>query len=243
MKSAAHVGYFAQPRCGTWLYALGCHSLSGTPHLHPINPSQRRVPIFCGWNPETAWWRTPKCRLGCSVVNRGLGRLHFCLQPPLGGVDNPPLKIGEYLWSSSCLYPSPVPPTASLPLALQHRHLILFVFAWCAPFPRMVNTKAHAIVWLSYRSNLLSSTWRSHRQSNKMNCVVHEAMWYTEDRQTKPVGFVRTKENKLQPHISKKKKVGHIHCCALSDAAQGGNTQSCLMCVIKLIALNLKYIT
>jgi TBCC domain-containing protein 1 len=44
-----------------------------------------------------------------------LERLHFCLQPPSGGgVDDPPLKIGEYLWSS--LYSSPAPPTASLPI-------------------------------------------------------------------------------------------------------------------------------
>ena len=44
-----------------------------------------------------------------------LERLHFFLQPPSGGgVDDPPLKIGEFLWSS--LYSSPTPPTATIPI-------------------------------------------------------------------------------------------------------------------------------
>ena len=44
-----------------------------------------------------------------------LERLHFWLQPPSGGgVDESPLKIGEYLWSS--LYTSPPPPTATIPI-------------------------------------------------------------------------------------------------------------------------------
>jgi hypothetical protein len=42
-------------------------------------------------------------------------RLHFWLQPASGGgVDDPPLKIGEYLWSS--LYSAPVPPMATIPI-------------------------------------------------------------------------------------------------------------------------------
>lgn len=44
-----------------------------------------------------------------------LERLHFWLQPPSGGgVDDSPLKIGEYLWAS--LYASSVPPTATIPI-------------------------------------------------------------------------------------------------------------------------------
>jgi len=44
-----------------------------------------------------------------------LERLNFWLQPPSGGgVDDPPLKIGEYLWSS--LYSTPAPPTATIPI-------------------------------------------------------------------------------------------------------------------------------
>ena len=44
-----------------------------------------------------------------------LERLNFWLQPPSGGgVDDSPLKIGEYLWSS--LYASPAPPTATIPI-------------------------------------------------------------------------------------------------------------------------------
>ena len=44
-----------------------------------------------------------------------LERLHFWLQPASGGgVDDPPLKIGEYLWSS--LYSTTVPPTATIPI-------------------------------------------------------------------------------------------------------------------------------
>jgi TBCC domain-containing protein 1 len=44
-----------------------------------------------------------------------LERLHFWLQPASGGgVDDPPLKIGEFLWSS--LYSTTVPPTATIPI-------------------------------------------------------------------------------------------------------------------------------
>jgi len=44
-----------------------------------------------------------------------LERLHFLLQPQHGGgIDDPPLRIGEFLWSS--LYGSAVPPTASIPI-------------------------------------------------------------------------------------------------------------------------------
>ena len=53
--------------------------------------------------------------LGVRLTMEDLERLHFWLQPPSGGgVDDPPVKIGEYLWSS--LYSSPAPPTASIPL-------------------------------------------------------------------------------------------------------------------------------
>ena len=44
-----------------------------------------------------------------------LERLHFWLQPPSGGgVDDSPLKVGEFLWYS--LYSSPPPPTATIPI-------------------------------------------------------------------------------------------------------------------------------
>ena len=44
-----------------------------------------------------------------------LERLNFWLQPPSGGgVDDLPLRIGDYLWSS--LYSSPAPPTATIPI-------------------------------------------------------------------------------------------------------------------------------
>ena len=53
--------------------------------------------------------------LNVKLTMEDLERLHFCLQPPSGGgVDEPPLKIGEYLWSS--LYASPAPPTATIPI-------------------------------------------------------------------------------------------------------------------------------
>jgi TBCC domain-containing protein 1 len=53
--------------------------------------------------------------LSIRLTMEDLERLHFWLQPPSGGgVDDPPLKIGEYLWSS--LYSSPAPPTATLPI-------------------------------------------------------------------------------------------------------------------------------
>lgn len=51
-----------------------------------------------------------------------LERLHFWLQPPSGGaVDDPPIKIGEYLWTS--LYSSTAPPTATIPIADVEREI------------------------------------------------------------------------------------------------------------------------
>jgi hypothetical protein len=51
-----------------------------------------------------------------------LERLHFWLQPPSGGgVDDPPLSIGEYIWSS--LYSSPAPPTATIPIGDVEREI------------------------------------------------------------------------------------------------------------------------
>ena len=51
-----------------------------------------------------------------------LERLHFWLQPPSGGgVDDPPLKIGDFLWYS--LYSSPPPPTATIPLGEVEREI------------------------------------------------------------------------------------------------------------------------
>lgn len=51
-----------------------------------------------------------------------LERLHFWLQPPSGGsVDDPPIKIGEYLWST--LYSSMPPPTATIPIGDVEREI------------------------------------------------------------------------------------------------------------------------
>ena len=60
--------------------------------------------------------------LSVRLTMEDLERLHFWLQPPSGGgVDDPPLKIGENLWSS--LYASPAPPTASIPIGDVEREL------------------------------------------------------------------------------------------------------------------------
>jgi Tubulin binding cofactor C len=51
-----------------------------------------------------------------------LEKLDLILQPPAGGgVDEPPLKLGEYLWKS--LYDEPPPPTASILLGDVEREI------------------------------------------------------------------------------------------------------------------------
>ena len=51
-----------------------------------------------------------------------LERLDLIFQPPAGGgIDDPPLKIGEFLWQS--MYQDPPPPTASIPLGDVEREL------------------------------------------------------------------------------------------------------------------------
>ena len=51
--------------------------------------------------------------LNVRLTMEDLERLNLWLQPPSGGgIDDPPLKIGDYLWSS--LYSSTAPPTATI---------------------------------------------------------------------------------------------------------------------------------
>ena len=51
-----------------------------------------------------------------------LERLDLVFQPPAGGgIDDPPLKIGEFLWQS--MYQDPPPPMASIPLGDVEREL------------------------------------------------------------------------------------------------------------------------
>jgi len=51
-----------------------------------------------------------------------LERLHFWLQPPSGGgVDDPPIKMGEFIWNH--LYSSPPPEDATIPLGEVEREV------------------------------------------------------------------------------------------------------------------------
>ena len=60
--------------------------------------------------------------LSVRLTMEDLERLHFLFQPPGGGgIDEPPLKIGDFLWAS--LYGSAVPPTASIPIGDVEREI------------------------------------------------------------------------------------------------------------------------
>lgn len=62
--------------------------------------------------------------VGASVqlTMEDLERLHLVLQPPQGGgIDDPPLKIGEFIFQS--LYRTVPPPTASLPIGEVEREI------------------------------------------------------------------------------------------------------------------------
>lgn len=53
--------------------------------------------------------------LNVNLTLDDIEKLEFILQAPHGGhIDDPPLKLGEYIWNS--LYEQPPPPTASIPL-------------------------------------------------------------------------------------------------------------------------------
>jgi len=97
-----------------------CMHLAAIPSPAPTPPSERtRRPT---WKRHSAdeirrQHDDEHGNVGLSVrLNmEDLERLHFLLQPQAGGgIDDPPLKIGDYLWS--CLYGSAVPPTASIPI-------------------------------------------------------------------------------------------------------------------------------
>lgn len=60
--------------------------------------------------------------LSVRLTMEDLERLHFLLQPQAGGgIEDAPLRIGDFLWSS--IYGSPVPPTASIPLGDVEREI------------------------------------------------------------------------------------------------------------------------
>jgi len=60
--------------------------------------------------------------LSVRLTMEDLERLHFLLQPQRGGgMEEPPLRIGDFLWGS--LYGSPVPPTASIPIGDVEREI------------------------------------------------------------------------------------------------------------------------
>mmetsp|Transcript_6425 Transcript_6425/g.18952 ORF Transcript_6425/g.18952 Transcript_6425/m.18952 type:complete len:805 (+) Transcript_6425:122-2536(+) len=60
--------------------------------------------------------------LNIKLTMDDLERLHFTMRPPSGGgIDDPPLQIGEFLWNN--LYATAPPPTATIPLRDVEREL------------------------------------------------------------------------------------------------------------------------
>lgn len=60
--------------------------------------------------------------LSVRLTMEDLERLDLVLQPLAGGgIDDPPLRMGEFLWK--CLYHDPPPPTASIPLGDVEREI------------------------------------------------------------------------------------------------------------------------
>ena len=60
--------------------------------------------------------------LNVHLTMEDLERLHFWLQPPSGGgVDDPPIKMGDFLWNA--LYSSPPPADATIPLGEVEREV------------------------------------------------------------------------------------------------------------------------
>ena len=60
--------------------------------------------------------------LSVRLTMEDLERLDLVLQPPSGGgIDDVPIKMGEFLWQ--CLYHDPPPPTASIPLGDVEREI------------------------------------------------------------------------------------------------------------------------
>ena len=96
-----------------------CMHLAAIPSTAPLPPEKIR---------RNAWFRYSadeirrehdgehgNVGLDVRLTMEDLERLNLWLQPPSGGgIDDPPLKIGDYLWSS--LYSSNAPPTATIPV-------------------------------------------------------------------------------------------------------------------------------
>lgn len=101
--------------------------LAAIPSPAPTPPSERgRRPTWTRYSAEEIrrLHDDEHGSVGLSVrlTMEDMERLNFLLQAQAGGgIDEPPLRIGEFLWSS--LYGSPVPPTASIPIGDVEREL------------------------------------------------------------------------------------------------------------------------
>eukprot|EP00980_Cylindrotheca_fusiformis_P006563 scaffold1384_cov116-Cylindrotheca_fusiformis.AAC.41 len=94
-----------------------CMHLAAIPSPAPPPPHKIRRNIWFRYSPDEIRRQHDEehgnVGINVRLTMEDLERLHLWLQPPSGGgVDEPPLKIAEYLWSS--LYSSPPPPTATI---------------------------------------------------------------------------------------------------------------------------------
>lgn len=93
--------------------------LAAIPSPSPPPPDKVRRNIWMRYSPDEIRRQHDEehgnVGINVQLTMEDLERLHLWLQPPSGGgVDEPPLKIAEYLWSS--LYSSAPPPTATIPV-------------------------------------------------------------------------------------------------------------------------------
>jgi hypothetical protein len=103
-----------------------CMHLAAIPSPAPTPPSDRLRRNRIRHSPEELRRQHDdehgNVGLNVRLTMEDLERLHLVLQLPSGGgIDDPPLRIGEFLWSS--LYASSAPPTATIPIGDVEREI------------------------------------------------------------------------------------------------------------------------
>ncbi|CAJ1969394.1 unnamed protein product [Cylindrotheca closterium] len=96
-----------------------CMHLASIPSPNPPPPEKIRRNIWFQYSPDEIRRQHDEehgnVGLNVRLTMEDLERLHLWLQSPSGGgVDEPEMKIAQYLWSN--LYSSPPPPTATIPV-------------------------------------------------------------------------------------------------------------------------------
>jgi len=176
--------------------------------------------------------------LSVHLTMEDLERLHLILQPPSGGgIDDPPLRIGDYLFKS--LYQTSPPPTANIPIGdvereiRRHLELELLMSGMDVDEKEDVSTddedsitKSLTKISLSDRKVSSGSSEEGSERAKQPHNHYHKELSYTHLRGTtillKPASGETSSGASIasgEPNFSSIASSGRLHDLAVSDCS------------------------